>query len=74
VKYHPGLRALPPASRWHTLGGQVTSPWFQPGGEAASFLGGINGVDPLYALDRRARRVGSYEDAVFLQRAASARA
>ena len=67
LKFHPGLRALPQASRWHTLGGQVTSPWFQPGGDEKSFLLGINGVDELYVLDREGARVGSYEDAVFLR-------
>ena len=67
LKFHPGLRALPEASRWHTLGGQVTSPWFQPGGEPESFILGINGVDELYVLDRQGVRVGSYEDAVFLR-------
>ena len=67
LKLQPQLHALPPASRWHTLGGQVTSPWFQPGGEPESFLLGINGVDELYVLDRQGVRVGAYEDAVFLR-------
>jgi len=67
LKHQPGLSALPPSARWHTLGGQVTSPWFQPGGEPASFLLGINGVDELYVLDRQGVRVGAYEDAVFLR-------
>jgi hypothetical protein len=62
---HPGLRALAPAQRWHTLGGQATSPWFQAGGGEA--LLGINGVDELYTLDERGERAGPYEDAVFLQ-------
>lgn len=67
LEHHPGLRALPAAARWHTLGGQVTSPWFKPGGAAESFLLGINGVDELYVLDRQGSRVGAYEDAVFLR-------
>ncbi len=67
LSHHPALAALEPAQRWHTLGGQVTSPHFQPGGEPASFLVGINGVDQLYALDREGRRVGAYEDAIFLR-------
>jgi hypothetical protein len=67
LKFQPGLRALPESSRWHTLGGQVTSPWFQPGGEPQSYILGINGVDELYVLDRQGARVGSYEDAVFLR-------
>ena len=67
LKFHPGLRALPASARWHTLGGQVTSPWFQPGGDPQSFLLGINGVDELYVLDKQGTRVGAYEDAVFLR-------
>lgn len=63
---HPGLRALPEEARWHTLGGQVTSPWFSAG-DPESFLVGINGVDQLYTLDRQGKRVGAYEDAVFLR-------
>jgi hypothetical protein len=61
------VKALPPAARWHSLGGQVTSPHFAPGGEPGSFLLGINGVSELYVLDRQAHRVGSYEDSVFLK-------
>jgi hypothetical protein len=64
---HPGLRALPEEKRWHTLGGQVTSPWFDPGGERESYILGINGVSELYALDRKGARVGGYEDSVFLK-------
>ena len=67
LKFHPGLHSLPETSRWHTLGGQVTSPWFKPGGDERSFILGINGVDELYVLDRAGVRVGSYEDAVFLR-------
>ena len=67
LEHHPALEALPEAARWHTLGGQVTSPWFTPGGAPSSFLLGINGVDELYVLDRQGVRVGSYEDAVFLR-------
>jgi Sulfatase len=63
---HPGLKGLPVEARWHTLGGQATGPAFRPGGEAGSFLLGINGVDELYALDRQGRRLGAYEDVVFL--------
>lgn len=67
LKHHPGLAALPKEERWHTLGGQVTSPYFQPGGAKESFLVGINGVDQLYALDAQGTRVGAYEDAIFLR-------
>lgn len=64
---HPGVKALPEALRWHSLGGQISSPWFKPGGDPASFLVGINGVDQLYVLDANGARVGAYEDAVFLR-------
>ena len=64
---HPGVRALPPSARWHTLGGQATSPWFHAGGEVTTALFGINGVDQLYALDEHGARVGPYEDVVFLR-------
>lgn len=64
---HPGVKALPQASRWHTLGGQVTSPYFEPGGDAASYIVGINGVSELFVLDRSGNRVGGYEDSVFLK-------
>lgn len=64
---HPSVKALAPAARWHTLGGQVTSPWFKPGGDPASYILGINGVSELFVLDRKGDRVGSYEDSVFLK-------
>jgi hypothetical protein len=64
---HAGVQSMPEAARWHTLGGQLTSPYFEPGGEAGSYLLGINGVSELYALDRTGARVGSYEDSVFLK-------
>ena len=64
---HPGLAALPTDARWHTLGGQVTSPYFQPGGDPASYVLGVNGVSELFALDRTGERAGGYEDSVFLK-------
>lgn len=64
---HPGVKALRPDARWHSLGGQVTSPYFEPGGEADSALLGINGVSELYALNRAGVRTGGYEDSVFLK-------
>jgi hypothetical protein len=63
----PSLAALPQEKRWHTLGGQITSPWFKPGGDARTSILGINGVSELYAFDRQGARVGSYEDSVFLK-------
>lgn len=64
---HPAMQALPASARWHSMGGQLTSPYFDPGGEEGTYLLGINGVSELYALDRRGARVGDYEDSVFLK-------
>ncbi len=64
---HPAVKALPASAKWHTLGGQMTSPWFDPGGDARSFLVGINGVSELFTLDKTGVRVGDYEDSVFLK-------
>jgi hypothetical protein len=67
MKAHPAVKALPEKARWHTLGGQVTSPWFKPGGSKDSYILGINGVSELFTLDRKGERIGSYEDSVFLK-------
>ena len=64
---HPSVRGLPPEARWHTLGGQVTSPYFAPGGGEGAVVLGINGVSELFALDRAGVRAGGYEDSVFLK-------
>jgi hypothetical protein len=61
------VKALPQASRWHSLGGQVTSPYFSAGGDPASYILGVNGISELYSLDRSGKRVGGYEDSVFLK-------
>lgn len=62
---HPNVVALPENQRWHTLGGQLTSPFFLPGGGAT--LLSINGVSELFTVDAKGERVGSYEDSVFLK-------
>lgn len=64
---HPAVRAIPPEGRWHTLGGQVTSPWFSPSSRAGAYVIGVNGVSQLVALDRTGARVGDYEESVFLK-------
>ena len=66
LRSHSLVKALPKAARWHTLGGQLTSPYFRPGGEPPPYLIGINGVSEFYMLDRAGARVGNYEDSVFL--------
>lgn len=60
-----GVKALPAEQRWHTLGGQVTSPWFDAGGGGA--LLSINGVSELFTVDAKGERLGGYEDSVFLK-------
>ncbi len=65
LKHHPGVKALPQASRWHSMGGQVTSPFFVP--PAGASIVGINGVSELFALDAKGNRVGDYQDSVFLK-------
>jgi len=62
---HPTVKALPQSARWHSLGGQVTSPYFSAG-DGASVLG-INGVSELFATDALGTRVGDTEDSVFLK-------
>jgi hypothetical protein len=64
---HPGVRALPEPARWHSLGGQLTSPWFDAGEPAGAVIMGINGVAELFALDAQGRRVGEYEASIFLR-------
>lgn len=63
---HPSLKALPDAQRWHTLGGQVTSPYFDAGRAGASVIG-VNGISEFFALNAKGERVGDYEDSVFLK-------
>jgi hypothetical protein len=61
----PNVKALAADRRWHTLGGQLTSPWFDAGEGAA--LISINGVSELFATDAHGERLGGYEDSVFLK-------
>jgi hypothetical protein len=62
---HPGLKALPAEQRWHTLGGQVTSPHFRP--PSGAMVLSINGVSELFAVGPTGQRVGDYQDSVFLK-------
>ncbi len=63
------LQGLPPAQRWHTLGGQVTSPHFRAFADGA-VIEGINGVSQVVALDARGGRIGPATRASFLQSSA----
>jgi hypothetical protein len=64
---HGAVKALPGEARWHTLGGQVTSPWFHPPGRDGAYVLGVNGISELFMLDRTGARVGPYEESVFLK-------
>lgn len=64
---NPGVSSLKPEQRWHSFGGQITSPWFRSGGADSERLMGINGVSEFFALDSNGQRVGGYEDSVFLK-------
>lgn len=67
LRSHDAVRAMPTGARWHTLGGQITSPWFRPVAREGAYVLGINGVSELVALDRAGARVGAYEESVFLK-------
>ncbi|MBL8913762.1 MAG: sulfatase-like hydrolase/transferase [Archangium sp.] len=63
---HPRVAALPSVERWHTLGGQRTSGWFDSGEPGVALIG-VNGVDESFALDEKGVRRWPYEDAIFLR-------
>ena len=45
------LRALGPEARWHSMGGEVTSPWFDPPGPAGTRIYGLNAATAAYFVD-----------------------
>jgi hypothetical protein len=49
------LASLPPAWRWHTLGGMVTSPDYVLPGRPVSALWGIDAASRLFSVDRDRR-------------------
>jgi hypothetical protein len=65
----PMLQRLPIEKRWHTLGGQVTSPHFLSFADGA-VIEGINGVSQVVALDGAGVRIGEATRATFLQSSA----
>ncbi len=50
LAHAPGMKAMPTASRWHTLGGERTSPYFVPPREDVKVLG-VNCVASLFGTD-----------------------
>lgn len=67
LREHPAVRAMPAEARWHTLGGQVTSPWFRLSSRDRAYVIGVNGISQFVAFDRAGARVGEYEESVFLK-------
>jgi hypothetical protein len=65
----PTLAKLPHEKRWHTMGGQITSPHFRAFADDA-VIHGINGVSQLVAFDARGVRIGEATRASFLQSSA----
>jgi hypothetical protein len=63
------LMNLPDDQRWHTLGGQVTSPHFH-GFVDNAVIEGINGVSQVVAFDAHGVRIGDATRATFLQSSA----
>jgi hypothetical protein len=53
LMHSPGMKEIPPEWRWHTLGGEVTSPYFALPAKAKSSakIMGVNSVSELYATD-----------------------
>jgi Sulfatase len=65
LQNHQSIKSLSVSERWHSMGGQVTSGFFKP--PAGATIMGVNGVSEFYALDEKGKRVGEYEDSVFLK-------
>jgi hypothetical protein len=61
------LANLAPTQRWHTLGGQVTSPWFPKSNPSSTQVLGINGISELFRVNGRGERQGAYEESMFLK-------
>jgi hypothetical protein len=70
----PLVRALPTAARWHSMGGQATSPWFVPPGPPGSAIYGIHAATALYFVDRAGRATGPDEPATLVATPERARA
>jgi hypothetical protein len=65
LAHAPGMQALPPASRWHTLGGERTSPFFKAPRDDAKIVG-IDCLSNFFAADDRGQMVMPRETATFL--------
>jgi len=63
------VSSLPADKRWHTMGGQVTSPYFRAI-KADAVIHAVNGVSEIVALDGQGQRVGDAESSSFLKSSA----
>lgn len=63
------VSSLPAEKRWHTMGGQVTSPFFRPI-KAGAAIHAVNGVSEIVALDGQGQRIGEAESSSFLKSSA----
>jgi hypothetical protein len=63
----PPMQTLAADKRWHTLGGQITSPWFDPNDAQHPSIVGINSVSQFYAFDEQGQCVGPYEKSAALK-------
>lgn len=55
------LRDLPRTSRWHTIGGQATSPWFIPPGDRGGSVWGVDAWSRTFVLDGQGNALGLRE-------------
>lgn len=55
------LRRLEPGKRWHTMGGQATSPWFSAPGDPRGAVWGIDAVSRTFVLDEGGAPIGPRE-------------
>ncbi|MCW5809383.1 MAG: sulfatase-like hydrolase/transferase [Labilithrix sp.] len=65
LSHAPGMRALPPERRWHTLGGERTSPYWRAPADAHAI--GIDAVANFYGVDDDARSLLPAEKASFVR-------
>ena len=66
LSHGPGMRAIPPARRWHTFGGERTSPFFVPPRPEVKILG-IDCVAELFGTDDQDRSLLAPEKASFVR-------
>ena len=66
LSHAPGLMALAAEWRWHTIGGERTSPYFEPPKPEVDVIG-INSVAELFGTDAHDQQLLSFEQAAFVQ-------